>query len=920
MTEKKEHLINEHTTHSRSHKNMREEKVEFNSINVENRTIECIYATERPYRKFFEELGDTYEEILVNRSNNDVDITRLNESAPLLYNHTPELQIGKVERAWVSDDVCCAVVRFADYSHIPFEERTDLMKKTEEIWEQVKQGIRNNISFGYEYALGDPLNTKIDDFHKKIYVKNRKDIEISIVDIPADSAAQFRAKTETNLNIKAKMTDQNSNDNDDFIKMLPELIGMEESEVEEKLRELGKSDEETEKNMKSYRDFTEEMEDIRSYMKSDMEDEHVKNHLIKMGKSDEYAESYLKYKAMKGDTAQFSADQHKDKQEQDGSIPAVQDAEKSLSTRSKTATKDETSEILKYSHQKGIEDSVATSFVRSKQNPTLAQYKEHLLESQYKNTSKYTVDNTKVTRQLDKKAVVKRALSIAAGSSAKLNDSHAEGAAQQIARGNKFSSALDFMEVDGGMKRGESGDQYLHRVYTKALNGGNSECTNALLDIINAATSNVNQVAKLASKSFTKQIMSDSVENAKREYKGGLSNSYIYNLRNLTSSDLGISTASVNQADVPFIAPNWPDMMEMFNARPFISKEPQYDRPSYINIKYNGALFSETPELSRGKQMQQLNYSTIGTMKRYSLSIDHSWEAMLADVMDIIPHMQAQFSNGYELRRNAIIGSILFGVNPDTGATFVPTYQKLSKLTQYGLPDFSSATTSNFWTALPGNNISDPASNKSNWLSGCDLNTTNYNIAVMLIRKQAFTLNQGDRIIPYKFEPQYLIVHQDDYEKALNIFKEIYPIMANVDSKVFNPAAPSTALGLAQGLAQPLTKIPILTYREGDFNIEEGTGDHSWFVTSVPTQTSAFYDMRWAMEEGIVVQNRFINEELRFATSAYAYSGIGFGIPQAIIRATPTNISPFRSGNERGEESAALYNESKRGRKPNIQE
>ena len=82
--------------------------------------------------------------------------------------------------------------------------------------------------------------------------------------------------------------------------------------------------------------------------------------------------------------------------------------------------------------------------------------------------------------------------------------------------------------------------------------------------------------------------------------------------------------------------------------------------------------------------------------------------------------------------------------------------------------------------------------------------------------------------------------------------------------------------------------------------------------------------MRWEKEQGIIVQNRFINEELRFATSAYAYSGIGFGIPQSIIKATPANISPFRSGNEMGEEVFAMAqeaeNEVKRKGRPSSQQ
>lgn len=140
------------------------------SVNAEARTVELCFATESPVERMFGmEVLDMAER--------SVRMDRLNTRAPLLLNHDPEKQIGVVESARIDsgDKKARAVVRFS---------RSAL---GEEIFQDVKDGIRSLVSVGYQIHK---LNTEKQPGGPEVQrAVDWEPLEISIVAIPADVSA-----------------------------------------------------------------------------------------------------------------------------------------------------------------------------------------------------------------------------------------------------------------------------------------------------------------------------------------------------------------------------------------------------------------------------------------------------------------------------------------------------------------------------------------------------------------------------------------------------------------------------------------------------------------------------------------------------------------------------------------------------------
>lgn len=140
--------------------------VDLSTLNEENRTVEVAVSSEYPVRRWFG------MEIL-DHSPESVDLTRLNSGAPLLDMHDRWGQIGVVEAAWLDDDrKLRARVRFSKSQH------------GEEVWRDVVDGIRQNISVGY-----DPQDAQLErtEGDLKFYRITRwEPFEVSSVSIPAD--------------------------------------------------------------------------------------------------------------------------------------------------------------------------------------------------------------------------------------------------------------------------------------------------------------------------------------------------------------------------------------------------------------------------------------------------------------------------------------------------------------------------------------------------------------------------------------------------------------------------------------------------------------------------------------------------------------------------------------------------------------
>lgn len=135
------------------------------ALNAETRTATLSFSSETPVERFFG------QEILDHQAAS-VRMDRLRRSAPLLLDHNPEAQIGVVESASISDGRGHAVVRFSRSA------------KGEEIFQDVQDGIRRNVSVGYQIHAMKMEETKGEQ--QTYRATDWEPLEISIVSVPAD--------------------------------------------------------------------------------------------------------------------------------------------------------------------------------------------------------------------------------------------------------------------------------------------------------------------------------------------------------------------------------------------------------------------------------------------------------------------------------------------------------------------------------------------------------------------------------------------------------------------------------------------------------------------------------------------------------------------------------------------------------------
>jgi len=135
-------------------------------IDQETRTIELAFSSEAPYARWWG------VEIL-DHSKSAVDLTRLKAGGPLLCDHNARDQIGVIESVRIdADRVGRAVVRFGRSA------------RAEEIFRDVVDGIRQNVSVGY--AIDDLVLEAKSGEDETYRVTRWTPYEVSLVSVPAD--------------------------------------------------------------------------------------------------------------------------------------------------------------------------------------------------------------------------------------------------------------------------------------------------------------------------------------------------------------------------------------------------------------------------------------------------------------------------------------------------------------------------------------------------------------------------------------------------------------------------------------------------------------------------------------------------------------------------------------------------------------
>lgn len=135
---------------------------------VETRTVELAFSSEQPYERWWG------VEILDNTAT-AVRLGRLSSAGPLLMDHDTRDQVGVIESVRIdADRVGRAVVRFGKGA------------RAQEVWQDVQDGIRRNVSVGYAIHAAQLVETKdgVDTYR----VTDWEPLEVSLVSVPADAS------------------------------------------------------------------------------------------------------------------------------------------------------------------------------------------------------------------------------------------------------------------------------------------------------------------------------------------------------------------------------------------------------------------------------------------------------------------------------------------------------------------------------------------------------------------------------------------------------------------------------------------------------------------------------------------------------------------------------------------------------------
>ena len=139
------------------------------NIDVENRTVELSFSSETPVERAF---GNE----ILDHSPESVDLSRVDDGAPLLLEHDRTQQIGVIDRAWIDEKERKgrAIVRFSESA------------LGSEVWTDIVQGIRSKVSVGY--LVNNFVREKSDTGRETLRADQWSPIEVSVVSLPSDES------------------------------------------------------------------------------------------------------------------------------------------------------------------------------------------------------------------------------------------------------------------------------------------------------------------------------------------------------------------------------------------------------------------------------------------------------------------------------------------------------------------------------------------------------------------------------------------------------------------------------------------------------------------------------------------------------------------------------------------------------------
>ena len=151
-------------------------EVKESNADKDSRTLDISFSSEAPVeRSFGAEILDHKPE--------SIRLGRLNNSAPVLFNHDIDQPVGVVESARIEEKIGRASIRFGN------------SERASEVFQDVMDGILQNVSVGYavhrmEQTKDNPPEYRVTDFEPH---------EISIVTVPADISVGISRERNTRV-------------------------------------------------------------------------------------------------------------------------------------------------------------------------------------------------------------------------------------------------------------------------------------------------------------------------------------------------------------------------------------------------------------------------------------------------------------------------------------------------------------------------------------------------------------------------------------------------------------------------------------------------------------------------------------------------------------------------------------------------
>lgn len=163
------------------------------TYNEEKRTVEVVFATDTPVRRYSWAREEYYQEILDMRGAN---LSRTERGLPLLNNHNMYGGIGGVigraENIRMENNQFIADVRFSS--------REDVRQ----IEQDVRDGIVTDVSFGYSVDKVERMAKEEGEEYRKVYVREWTPFEVSFVTVPADARAGVRSEDNDSFDLLAE--------------------------------------------------------------------------------------------------------------------------------------------------------------------------------------------------------------------------------------------------------------------------------------------------------------------------------------------------------------------------------------------------------------------------------------------------------------------------------------------------------------------------------------------------------------------------------------------------------------------------------------------------------------------------------------------------------------------------------------------